>query len=121
MLSDSRLFNFTNSQYCGVLVTEKVMKKLAKLEAKYLNEVKLLLSDELDNGEVISSDWGLVYPEGRQTTYYYSDKRSDIKNRIKVACLSSKIEHRPVVFIADGPEDAQKQANEYFGCNNKET
>ena len=121
MLSENRLFSFTNSQCCGVLVTEKVMKKIAKLEARYLNEVRLLLNEELDSGNVISSDWGLVYPEGKQTTYFYSDKSSDMKNRIKAACLSSKIEHRPVVFIADDYKDAQKQANEYFGCSNEES
>ncbi len=121
MLNEHRLFSFSNSQYCGVLVTENVMKKIAKLEAKYLNDIRLLLSDEHDRGNVISSDWGIVYPEGKTTYFYYSDKSSDVKQRIKVSCLSSKIEHRPVVFIADNYEDAQKQANEYFGCNNKES
>lgn len=121
MLSEKRLFNFTHSQYCGVLVTEKVMKKLAKLEANYLNEVRLLLTEELDGGNVISSNWGLVYPDGKQTTYYYSDKSSDMKKRIEVACLPSKIEQCPVVFIADNYKDVQKQANEHFGCSNEET
>lgn len=121
MLSEKRLFNFTNSQYCGVFITEPVMKKLAKLEAKYLNEVRLLLNEEVDNGNVVYSDWGLCYPNGKQTTYYYSDKSNDVKKRIRVACLSSKIEHRPVVFIAEDYKDAKKRANEYFGCEDEET
>ena len=120
MLSDTRLFDFTNSQYCGVLVTEQVMKKLVKLESKYLHEVKLLLNEELNNGSVFPSDWGLTYPEGIQTTYRYTSKnKDDAKRRIELATMQSKVVHQPLVFIASDYKDAQIQADEYYGVVTK--
>lgn len=121
MLSDVRLFDFTNSQYSGVLVTEQVMKKLVKLESKYLHEVKLLLNEELTKGSVFPSDWGLTYPEGVQTTYRYTNKNKDeAKRRIELATMQSKVIHQPIVFIATDYEDAQIQADEYYGVETKE-
>ena len=121
MLSDIRLFDFTNSQYCGVLVTEQVMKRLVKLESKYLHEVRLVLNEELDNGAVFPSNWGLTYPEGVQTTYHYTSKnKDDAKRRIELATMQSKVVHQPIVFIASDDKAAQIQADEYYGVETKE-
>jgi hypothetical protein len=121
MLSDIRLFDFTNSQYCGVLITEQVMKRLVKLESKYLHEVKLILNEELSNGAVFPSDWGLTYPKGVQTTYRYTSKnKDDAKHRIELATMQSKVVYQPIVFIASDYRAAQIQADEYYGVETKE-
>jgi hypothetical protein len=40
------LYDYTAGCYCGVLVKEQVMRKLAVLQAQHMEAVKRLLTDE---------------------------------------------------------------------------
>lgn len=114
-----RLYNFTTGYFCGVLLKESAMKRLAKLEAKFRLEAKRILLEEADNGNVFSSNWGLVYPEGKQTVYHYISKNhdvrssDDVRSRIDIS-LFSKIEYKPLVFAANDYSNAKVVAEKYF-------
>ena len=45
MKIETRLYNYSAGGYCGVLMPENVMKKLAKLNHEYSSEVKKVLHD----------------------------------------------------------------------------
>ncbi|WP_239515012.1 hypothetical protein [Enterobacter ludwigii] len=114
VIADESLFDFTAGVYCGVLMPEDVMKKLSKLQAKYLQDVKRLLIENKDR--LHPSSWSLYYPDGKQTSFKYIDTsyHIDIEDRIKHATMSHQPKHEPVVFIANGHEDAERMANAHF-------
>lgn len=105
------LFDYTASGAVGVLITEPVMKKLAKLQADHMHKVKQLLSNEADNGNVFPSMWTLHYPNGKQTAVKFIDISSDVSERINWATNPSKPKHEPLVFIADSMKSAAAQAD----------
>lgn len=105
------LYNYTAGALCGVLVKESVMKKLAKLQAKHLEDVKRVLRDGADNCEVFPSMWTLHYPGGKQTSVYYIDKSSNVNDRIKNAIVSNPPRHHPVVFVASEMDEAKSMAD----------
>lgn len=106
------LYDYTAGVRCGVLVTEPVMRKLAKLQAKHLEEVKRVLTDECDRGNVFPSMWTLHYPQGQQTTVRFIDSDRDLKSSIKNACHTAAPKHEPLVFIASSMAEAQAMADE---------
>ncbi|MDP1069469.1 hypothetical protein Q6326_31470, partial [Klebsiella pneumoniae] len=69
------------------------MRKLARVQQKHLEEVKRVLSDGLDRGEVFSSSWTLHYPAGEQTVVSFIDPNEDVRRRIKLATTT----HQPKV------------------------
>lgn len=105
------LYDYTAGVLCGVLVTEKVMRKLAALQAKHLEDVKRMLTDECDRGNVYSSMWTLHYPEGKQTHVSFIDAEENVKNRIKNATHAQGPIVRPLVFIASSMEEASEMAD----------
>jgi len=105
------LYDYTAGAYCGVLVKEHVMRKLAGLQAKHLEEVKRLLIDEADRGNVFPSMWTLHYPGGEQTTVNFIPKGDDVYQRIKNATTGAQPRHIPVVFIASSMEEAKAMAD----------
>ena len=52
---ETRLYNYSAGGYCGVLMPENVMKKLAKLNHEYSSEVKKVLSDHKQ--ELYAAHW----------------------------------------------------------------
>lgn len=106
------LYDYTAGVRCGVLVTEPVMRKLAKLQARHLEEVKRMLIDECDRGNVFSSMWTLHYPQGQQTTVRFIDSDRDLKSSIKNACHTAAPKHEPLVFIASSMAEARAMADE---------
>lgn len=106
------LYDYTAGVYCGVLVKEPVMRKLAGLQAKHLEEVKRLLTDEADRGNVFPSMWTLHHPGGEQTTVNFISKDDDVYQRIKNATTGAQPRHIPVVFIASSMEEAKAMADE---------
>ena len=116
------LYDFTAGVLCGVLVTEPVMRKLAKLQAKHLEEVKRLLIDECERGNVFSSHWTLHYPQGKQTTVRFVDLDACVKDRIKNACHAATPKHEALVFVANGMNEAKVMADERWNeLNETET
>lgn len=105
------LFDYTAGTLCGVLVTEKVMRKLASLQAQHLESVKRLLSDEAERGNVYPSMWTLHYPDGKQTTVRFIDTSESVQQRIKYATTSRQPEVCPVVFIANSMDEAKQMAD----------
>lgn len=105
------LYDYTAGVRCGVLVTEPVMRKLAKLQAKHLEEVKRVLIDECDRGNVFSSMWTLHYPNGQQTIVRFIDSDMDLKSSIKNACHTAAPKHEPLVFIANSMDEAKTMAD----------
>ncbi|RJT47202.1 hypothetical protein [Rahnella woolbedingensis] len=111
-----KLFDFSAGVYCGVLMPESVMKKLAKLQASYLQDVQRLLTEH--KSELYPSSWTLYYPEGKQTSVYYAETGSavgvgDIERRIKHATLAHKPTLRPLVFKANSMDEAKKMAESH--------
>jgi len=104
------LYDYTAGAYCGVLVTEKVMKKLAKLQAEHLAKIKRLLGDSV--GEVFPSSWTLHYPNGEQTIVRYIDGSADLSERIDLAVIGSQPRACHPVFFADSMDEARKLADE---------
>jgi hypothetical protein len=108
-IHNGSLYDYTAGVACGVLVTEKVMKKLARAQATHLEEVKKILSDSSD--DVFPSMWTLHYPGGKQTMVRYIDKSKTVAYAIKHAVIARKPEHVPLCFIASSMEEAEKMAN----------
>ncbi len=103
------LYDYTAGVQCGVLVTEKVMRKLAALQALHLEAVKRLLTDS--EGEVFPSMWTLHYPEGKQTTVRYIDTSSTVAERIRSAVVSRQPTAEYPVFIASSMDEARDMAD----------
>lgn len=105
------LYDYTAGVYCGVLVKEHVMRKLARLQANHLEEVKRLLTDEADRGNVFPSMWTLHYPGGEQTIVNFISKDDDVYQCIKNATTEAQPRHLPVVFVASSMDEAEAMAD----------
>jgi hypothetical protein len=105
------LYDYTAGVYCGVLVTEKVMRKLAALQAQHMESVKRLLADEAERGNVHPSSWTLHYPDGKQTSVKFIDASEDIRARIKNATTTNQPKAHPLVFIAGSMDEAEQMAD----------
>lgn len=105
------LYDYTAGVYCGVLVTERVMRKLAALQAQHVEAVRRLLTDNID--EVFPSSWTLHYPDGKQTSVHFIDT-ADWRSA-EQAIRSATHAHQPVarfpVFYAEGMKDAAALAD----------
>ena len=105
------LYDYTAGVYCGVLVTEKVMRKLAALQAKHLEDVKRLLADQADCGNVHPSMWTLHYPDGEQKDVKFIDTSADLRGRIKNATIANPPIAHQLVFVAGSMDEAKKMAD----------
>ena len=93
---NERLYHVHNI-YCGVLVNEKVMKKLNKIIYKNQEEIKKVLTDNIET--LYSYDWGLAYPNGKQTEVSFALKKDkDIGDRIKNMKIMAP-EYKPEVYF----------------------
>lgn len=108
------LYNYTAGVLCGVLVKERVMRKLVALQTKHLEDVKRVLSDGADNGEVFPSSWSLHYPDGGQTVVEYIETGVDVQRRIRTAITANPPKVCKTVFIASGMEEATQMADARF-------
>lgn len=103
------LYDYTAGCHCGVLVTEKVLRKLAALQTQHLEAVKRLLTDS--EGEVFPSMWTLHYPDGKQTTVRYIDRSTTVAERIRAAGIARKPTAEYPVFIASSMDEAKRMAD----------
>jgi hypothetical protein len=111
---EGSLYHYTGSVNVGVLVKESTMKRLATLEALHLDNVKRLLHDEGDRGNVFPSMWTLHHPEGKQTVVNFIDETRDLNDSIRCATNSGNVQHKPLVFIASSMKEAQNMADNRF-------
>ena len=87
------------------------MKKLARLQALHLADVKRLLVDEAERGNVFPSMWTLHYPDGEQTSVHFIDTHVTVADRIRTATVASPPKHRSLVFIAGSMDEAKALAD----------
>lgn len=106
-IHNGTLFDYTAGVYCGVLVKEKIMRKLAAAQQRHMEEVKKILSNGADNGEVFPSMWTLAHIDGEQHTVIYIDESCDVLQRIKMGTRTDQ--PRPCeAFIASSMEEAEQ-------------
>lgn len=115
VIHDGSLYDYHMGINCGVLVKENVMKKLAKLQQKHTEDVRRLLTDEGDKGNVFPSMWTLHYPNGVQTVVKYIDASDSLSARISGATRSDQPTHHPLVFVAESMAEARKMADAHSG------
>lgn len=115
------LYRYSASCYTGVLMKENVMRKLVKLQAKHLENVKRLLANEAEKGNVFSYGWTLHYPNSEQTPVFYIDKSSDVMDSIRFATISTQPVHEPLVFKANSMEEAESMADARWEALNNDT
>ncbi|KRF62876.1 hypothetical protein AO825_08425 [Pectobacterium brasiliense] len=109
-----KLFDFSAGAYCGVLMPEHVMKKLAKLQNKHLEDVKRILTE--NKNDLYVSGWTLHHPKGVQKAVYFADTSGafSVEDRIRLATVKNQPIHRPLVFKAKSMDDAESMANAHF-------
>jgi len=110
-LHPENLYSYNAGGTCSVLVTEGVMKELAKLQAMHLHKVKKLLNSRIS--EVYPSGWTLHYPDGVQTMVDYIEDGGDVAQQIKWATTANKPVHKPLVFIASSMNEAAAMADAF--------
>lgn len=111
-LIEEKLYDYTSGSFCGVLVPEHVMKKLTKLQAKHLEEVKKVLTEH--KAELYPSMWTLYYPDGVQTVVNFAEISDDVDRRIQNAVHSHTPKYLKTVYKAATMDDARNQAQSRF-------
>lgn len=92
-------FKVDNGAYCGVVMPEHVMKKLAKLYAKHNDEVKDLLTQHKD--EIYPYEWTLAYPNGEQKTVEFNSASRSVEERIENYDENMKINRLKDFYVSD--------------------
>lgn len=105
------LYDYHAGSLVGVLVTEKVMRKLAQAQARHLEQVKRILTDAGEE-QVFPASWTLHYPNGKQTTVRFIDTNSDLEKRIRWGTHTNPPEAVFPVFIAGSMKEAEQMADE---------
>lgn len=103
------LFSYTAGTYCGVLITENVLKKIAALHHEHLEKVKRVLTDNA--AEVFPSMWTLHYPDGKQTHVDYIDTSRTTGDAIRTASWINQPRACHPVFIAKTMAEAEAMAD----------
>lgn len=92
-------FKVDNGAYCGIVMPEHVMKKLAKLYTKHNDEVKDLLTQHKD--EIYPYEWTLAYPNGEQKTVAFNSAYSSAEERIEGYDENIKINRLKDFYVSD--------------------
>ena len=100
-------FNVNNGAYCGIVMPEHVMKKLAKLYAKHNDEVKDLLTRYKD--EIYPYEWALAYPNGEQKVVVYNATYLSTEERIKRYDENLKINRLEDFYVSDADTYSERQ------------
>lgn len=114
---NERLYDFAAGCYCGVLMPEKVMKKIAKLNAKFSNEIRKILQD---HEEIIHpSNWTLANEMDGDNIktqvsirYFLDDSEEDSLKRRIALFQPPKPEYYKDVFRVKNREEAKQIAEE---------
>src|SRR5690625_5168585 len=98
-------YDVSFSRHSGVLVNERLMRKLVKIQYRHMQEIKRLLVNNLDDFEV--SNWTLAYPNGEQTEVRYFNKNSSKEeklDRIEALKHICRVEYNPRIFKVNGKD-----------------
>lgn len=90
------------------------MRRLASLQAKHLQDIKRVLSDEAERGNVFPSMWTLHYPDGKQTDVKFIDTGASVEQRIKSAVITNGPTAYKTVFVAGGMDEAKAMADAFY-------
>ncbi len=109
---DERLYDFAAGRLCGVFMPEHVMKRIAKLNAKYSQDIRHILDD--NKSELYSSHWTLSYPiddagDPKQTTVRYiraDENEAEVSRRIKLFTAPLP-EYQGEVYITSSYDEAR--------------
>lgn len=104
-----RLYDFPAGAFCGVLMPEKVMKKIAKLHHKHNEEIRRVLYENKEH--LYSSHWTMAVEEGKETVYvtYTLSKPScldGIEQRINLYA-PPKCRYQEDVYIVKNHDEAE--------------
>jgi len=111
--SDERLYSFNFGNYCGILLPEKVMKKLAKLFTKYTDEVRKVLYENKD--DLYEYNWTLANKmngnkiEKQKTIVYITKSKGNIEARLSLL-QAPRPKYEPEVFIVEDYKEAKQVA-----------
>lgn len=108
---DKRMFDYSAGGYCGVVMPEHVMKRLAKLNHKYSSEVRKILHAHKD--ELYVSDWALANDMDGDEIKMQVVIRYSIPNGDD---LSESVERRIELFQAAQPNYIE----EFFLCDSRD-
>ena len=98
--SYDKWFNLPAGCYCGVFVKEKTAKKLQKLLWMQTQEIKELLTAHKD--DLLPMEWTLAYPDGKQTSVYFSCQNDTVEERIKLFDKADRLRYvENGVFVTD--------------------
>ena len=100
-------FNVNNGAYCGIVMPEHVMKKLAKLYAKHNDEVKDLLTQHKD--EIYPYELTLAYPNGEQKTVVFNSAYSSVEERIEKYDENIKIHRLKDFYVSDASTFSERK------------
>ncbi len=112
---NKRMYDYPAGGYCGVIMPESVMKKLAKLNCKYSEEVRKVLDDNKD--DLYPSLWTLANRMdgekiAKQVTIKYVTTPRDVENidrRISLFKAASP-EYVETVYIVESYDEAKEIA-----------
>ena len=114
--SNDKWFDMPAGNYCGLLIKERTAKKLQKMLYRQTQEIKDLLMQNKE--DLMPMSWTLAYPNGEQTTVYYSDYfcDEDIERKIKLYNEASRLRYcNGGVFISDKTGiDARNEVKEFY-------
>lgn len=107
---------------CGVLVKKELMRKIIKLQAKYLQDYKELLAENLDQFD--SYSWGMVKGSDGEYLYHHYIDNGNNSEKDKIERIKSmtaklkpeKIDHVSVISNDEnlGYTALDKVASDFF-------
>ena len=106
---DKRLYDYPAGAACGVLMPTKVMKKIAKLNAKYKDEIRKILNDHKD--ELYSSHWTMAVVKengeikhSKTIRYVLEDNQYELEHRISLFRPDKPVYQKDVYVVRDHEE-----------------
>ena len=100
-------FNVNNGTYCGIVMPEHVMKKLAKLYTKHNDEVKDLLTQHKD--EIYPYEQTLAHPNGEQKTVAFNSAYWSVEERIERYDENMKINRLKDFYVSDAKTGSERR------------
>lgn len=112
-LTGQPMYKFNNGYWMGVLMTENVMRKIVKLNAKYMQDIRQVLINNKD--ELLVSDWTLANKyDGEHIVkqvvinYTVEGGQEDLDRRIST--FKSDVPKRANVYIVNSHDEAKEIA-----------
>lgn len=117
---DKRLYNYPAGPYCGVLVPEEVMRKIAKYNLNYASGIRKILNEYKD--ELYVSNWTSATKwsgnkiVARVTVTYTEESATEEKLDQRISLFSEALAalpaYVPEVFLVNSRDEATRIAEE---------